>query len=346
MKRFFTLALIPGLVCGSAVIADDAEFRNIVILNQYATENSPTIPAQVQCETPVVIYSVPQTVRRVVPRTTYQTVTKTIMVPTTVLETRQTQSVEYREEAHQRPVTVYEQVPEKRLVTTEQTILVPATRQRTETYTVQVPVERLVQQSYTVDKVVTETRTRKQTVSRCVSTAGVRTVISGANINSANLSGVELTKSSSKSDLGGVRVRASMVGRLEPQSQTLSQEAVTVMRPQLVEQTIAYDVQVTRPETHTRLVKQLDYRTETRTRNVPETVHVPKVQQQTHEVTQMRSVPRQKTETYSVQVPHIVTKQVQVPVTKMVAQQITEHVPVTTYDVIEEPVSNCYSFER
>ncbi len=335
MKRFYSLALISGLVCGSSVIADDPEFRNIVILNQYATENCPTVPVQVQCETSVVTYAAPQTVRRVVPRTTYQTVTKTIMVPTTVLETRQTQSVEYREEAHERPVTVYEQVPQKRLVTTEQTVLVPATRQRTETYTVQVPVERLVQQSYTVDKVVTETRTRKQTVSRCVPTAGVRTVIS-----CANLSGGELTKSSSKSDLGGVRVRASMVGGIQ------SQEAVTVMRPQLVEQTIAYDVQVTRPETHTRLVKQLDYRAETRTRSVPETVHVQKVQQQTHEVTEMRSVPRQKTETYTVRVPHVVTNNVQVPVTKLVAQQVTEQVPVTTYDVIEEPVSNCCSFDR
>ncbi|MBC7819820.1 MAG: hypothetical protein IAG10_23295 [Planctomycetaceae bacterium] len=330
MKRYFFLALITGLICGSSLIADDAVFREIVIQNRFATDYCPTVPAQMQCETPVLSYPAPQTVRRVVPRTTYQNVAKTIMVPTTVMETRQTQSVEYREETRERAVTVYEQVPETRLVTTEQTVLVPATRHRTETYAVQVPVERLVQENYTVDKVCTETRTRKQTVSRCVPSAAVRTVISGA----------EVTKRGIKSDLGGVRVHSSVVGGIR------SQEAVTVMRPQLVEQTIAYDVQVTRPETHTRMVKQLDYRTETRTRSVPETVQVAKVQTQTHKVTEVRSVPRQKTETYVVQVPHVVANQVQVPVTKMVAQQITEQVPVTTYDVIEEPVSNCYSCDR
>jgi hypothetical protein len=147
--------------------------------------------------------------------------------------------------------------------------------------------------------------------------------------------GGEIVKRSVNSDKGGVRVHTEVVGG------TRTQEPVTVMRKQLVEQTIAYDVQVTRPEIHTRLVKHTDYRTETRTRSVPETVQVPKVETRTHQVTEMRSVPRQKTESYTVQVPHVVTKQIQVPVTKAVAQTITEQVPVTTYDVIEEPISNC-----
>ncbi len=64
-----------------------------------------------QCEVPVVAVPRLQTVRRAVPRTPYQTVTKTIMVPTTVLETRQTQLIEYRDQVRERAVTVYEQVP-------------------------------------------------------------------------------------------------------------------------------------------------------------------------------------------------------------------------------------------
>lgn len=324
MKRFFILALIPGLVFGSSIRADNGEFPQYIVSESFSTENCPTaIPVQVQCETPVIPCPVPTTVRRLVPCTTYQTVIKTSMVPTTVMETRQVQSVEYRDEVRERNVTVYDQVPETRQITTEQTILVPETRHRTETFRVQVPHERLVQQTYSVDNVQTETRTRKQIVCRNVPSSEVRTTVAGG----------EVVKRSVKSDLGGVRAHLDVVGGCQ------TQEMVTVMRPQLVEQTIAYDVQVSRPELRSRTVKQTEYRTEIRTRSVPETVQVPKVQARIHEVTEMRSVPRQTTETFTVRVPHVVTKQIQVPVTKMVSQQFTEQVPVTTYQVIEEQVS-------
>ena len=99
MKRLFTLAMIPSLVFGPAVQADNEDPQNFVILNPFATDNCPTVP--VQCETPVIPCPAPQTVRRIVPRTTYQTVTKTSMVPTTVLETRQIESVEFRNEVRE-----------------------------------------------------------------------------------------------------------------------------------------------------------------------------------------------------------------------------------------------------
>ena len=328
MKRFFTLAMIPGLVFGPSVQADNEDPQNFIILNPFATDNCPTVP--VQCETPVIPCPTLRTVRRFVPRTTYQTVIKTSMVPTTVMEARQTQSVEYRDEVRERTVTVYEQVPETRQVTTEHTVLVPESRHRTETFSVHVPYERSVAETYAVDNVQTETRIRKQTVCRSVPTTEMRTTITGG----------EIVRRSVKSDLGGVRAHLDVVGGCK------TQELVTVMRRQLVEQTIAYDVQVSRPEMRTRMVKQTAYRTELRTRSVPETVQVPKVQARTHQVTEMRSVPRLKTESFTVQVPHVVIKQVQVPVTKMVPQQFTEQVPVTTYDVIEEPVSNGISCER
>lgn len=281
-----------------------------------------------QCEIPAPCPPVPcppQTVRRVVPRTTYQTVTKTIMVPNTVMETRPNQSVEYRDEVRERVCTVYDQVPETRQVTTEHTVMVPETRERTETFTVQVPCERLVPETYTVDNVQTETRTRTRIVCRCIPTTEMRTVHTGG----------EVIKRSVNSPNGGVKVQTAIV------DDCVKQVPVTVMRKQLVEQTIAYDVEVTRPETRTRYVTQTDYRPETRTRTVPEVVQVPRVETRVHNVTEMKTVPRQKKETYTERVPHIVTNTIQVPVTTMVPKQITQQIPVTTYDVIEEPISDC-----
>ena len=326
MRQFFVLALIPGLVVGPQVRAGNDEIGQIRMFDQNVSvidENCPIDPV-VECETPL------QTTRRIVPRTTYKTVTKTIMVPQTVMETRDVQSVEYREEVRERSHMVYEQVPETRQVVTQHTVMVPETRQRTETFSIQVPFEREVPQTYTVEKIGTETRTGTRQVCRCVPKTEMRTTVCGG----------EVIKRSVESPNGGVKVQTVVVGG------TKTQEPVTVMRKQTVQQTYTYNVSVPRTETHTRMLKQTDYRTETRTREVPEVVQVPKIESRTHNVTEMKSVPRQKTETYTERVPHVVTKQVQVPVTKSVAKQITEQVPVTTYDVIEEPVSDCVNCDE
>ena len=137
MKRLIALALIPSLALGTTAYSDEYGFPSFFVQDSTPVENCPrAVPVQVQCEVPVVAVPRLQTVRRAVPRTTYQTVTKTIMVPTTVLETRQTQSIEYRDQVRERAVTVYDQVPETRRVTSEQTVLVPETRHRAEEYTV------------------------------------------------------------------------------------------------------------------------------------------------------------------------------------------------------------------
>lgn len=321
MKQLFVLALIPGLVVGPQVRAGNDEVSQILMLDPNVSvidENCPIDPV-VECETPL------QTVRRVIPRTTYKTVTKTIMVPQTVLETREVQSIEYRDEIRERSYTVYDQVPETRQVTTQHTVMVPETRQRTETYSVQVPFVREVPQNYTVEKVHTETRTGTRQICKCVPKTEMRTTITGG----------EVIKRSVDSPNGGVKVQTVVVGG------TKTQEPVTVMRQQTIQQTYTYNVSVPRTETHTRMLKQTDYRSETRTREVPEVIQVPKIDTRTHNVTEMKSVPRQKTDRYTERVPHVVTKQIQVPVTRTVAQQITEQVPVTTYDVIEEPISDC-----
>ena len=321
MKQLFALALISGLVMGPQVGGGNENFGQVLIFDRAVPmfdDNCPIDPI-VECETP------PQTVRRIIPRTTYKTVTKTIMVPQTVMETRDVQSVEYRDEVRYRSYTVYDQVPETKQVTTQHTVMVPETRHRTEAYSVQVPFEREVPQTYTVEKVHTESRTGTRLVCKCVPKTELRTVITGG----------EVTKRGVNSPNGGVKVQTVVIGG------TKTQEPVTVMRQQTVQQTYTYNVQVPRTEICTRLVKQTDYRSETRTRNVPEVVQVPKIETRAHNVTEMKSVPRQKTDVYTERVPHAVTKQIQVPVTRSVAKQITEQVPVTTYDVIEEPVSDC-----
>ena len=323
MKRLFVLALVPGMILGSGLRADELIFQSFFGGDSTSAEccRQP-IPLQVPCETPVCVAPTLRTVQRCVPRTTYQTVTKTIMVPCTSLETRESQSVEYRDEVRQRVSTVYDQVPETRQVTTQKTVMVPETRQRVETFTVQVPTVRSVPQCVTVQNVVTETRIGTRRITRCVPGTELRTVTTGG----------EIVRRGVDSDLGGVKVQSNVVGGCT------QQVSVPVMRTQVVEQTVAYDVQVTRPVTTTRMIEQTDYRTETRTRCVPEVVQVARVQAQTHDVTEMKSVPRQVTESYTERVPHVVTKTVQVPVTKMVAQTVTEQIPVTTYHVIEETV--------
>lgn len=325
MKRLIALALIPcfGLALATTGQSDELKFVPLFTPDCAPVEYCPQpVPVHVQCEMPVVVAPRLRTVRRTVPRTTYQTVTKTIMVPTTVLETRQTQSVEYRDEVRERSVTVYEQVPETKQVTTQATVMVPETRQRLETYTVQVPVVRTVPQSVTVQSLQTERRVGTRRITRCVPGTEIRTVTVGG----------EVLRKGVTSDEGGVKVQTRIEGGCTKQVE------VPVMKRQIVEQTYEYDVQVARPTVSTRMVQQTEYCTETRTRTVPEIVQVPQVQTRTHDITEMRSVPRQKTETYTERVPHVVTRDIQVPVTRMVPRTITEQIPVTTYDVIEEVI--------
>lgn len=323
MKRLIVLALIPCLALATTGQSDELGFPHLIVPDCAPVEYCPQpMPVQVPCEAPVVVVPRLRTVRRAVPRTTYQTVTKTIMVPTTVLETRQTQSVEYRDEVRERSVTVYDQIPETRQVTTQETVLVPETRHRTETYAVQVPVVRTVPQSVTVQSLQTERRVGTRRITRCVPGTEIRTVTAGG----------EVLRKGVTSDEGGVKVQSTIVGGCT------KQVAVPVIKRQIVEQTYEYDVQVTRPTVATRMVEQTEYHTETRTRTVPEIVQVPQVQTRTHDVTELKSVPRQQTEMYTERVPLVVTREIQVPVIRLVAKTIMEQIPCTTYDVIEEVI--------
>jgi hypothetical protein len=123
---------------------------------------------------------------------TYQTVQKTIMVPTMVTEMRSVNCTEYRTEQRQRTCTVYKIVPETKMVQYQYTVLVPETRTETVncvqykteartrtcmvskeiaetkavefTYTVAVPETRTRTVEYTVCKPVMSTQTEEYSV--------------------------------------------------------------------------------------------------------------------------------------------------------------------------------------
>lgn len=99
IKRLVASALIPSLAFAMPGDADEYGFPSFIVLDSAPVKNClQVVPVQVQYEVPVVAVPQLRKVRRAVPRTTYQTMTKTIMVPTTTLETRQSQSVEHRDE--------------------------------------------------------------------------------------------------------------------------------------------------------------------------------------------------------------------------------------------------------
>ena len=62
---------------------------------------------------------------------TYQTVQKTIMVPTMVTEMQTVNCMEYRTEQRQRTCTVYKVVPETKMVQYQYTVMVPETHTET-----------------------------------------------------------------------------------------------------------------------------------------------------------------------------------------------------------------------
>src|SRR5688572_6658008 len=79
----------------------------------------------------------------------YQTVERTVMVPTYVTEMREAQITCYRPEQRQREFTVHRQVPHIRTTTQAYTIHVPETRTKVVNYTVAKPVYETRAQEYT-----------------------------------------------------------------------------------------------------------------------------------------------------------------------------------------------------
>ena len=101
-------------------------------------------------------------------QTTYQSVERTIMVPTMVSETRSVNVTECRAEQRETSCTVYRNVPETRQVSYQYTVMVPQTRTRTINYTVCKPVMETHDQQYTVMIPETQTRTVNYTVCKPV----------------------------------------------------------------------------------------------------------------------------------------------------------------------------------
>jgi hypothetical protein len=105
-------------------------------------------------------------------------------------------------------------------------------------------------------------------------------------------------------------------------------QMVTVNRPQWSDETYSYVVNLCRPEVRTQVVQVQDFVREQRTREVPYTVLVPKVQTRERQVTVYKCVPVQKTETYQVSVPYTVEKLVPACVCRMVPKTVQCYMPV------------------
>lgn len=97
-----------------------------------------------------------------------QTVQRTIMVPTWTTETQVVNSTEYRQEARQRTVTVYQTVPETKRGARTINYCEQETRVRQERYTVTKPIWVDQIQNYTVNVPYTEMRTGTRYVCRTV----------------------------------------------------------------------------------------------------------------------------------------------------------------------------------
>jgi hypothetical protein len=242
-------------------------------------------------------------------------VQKTILCPTTVMESRVVTVTECRPEVRQRKVMVCQQVPETKTVQRTCTVMVPETRTRTEKYAVCKPVLHVETREYTVMVPHTETRQGTRQVCKMVSVKEKRTVCE---------------------DHGHWEQRACKTGCSTccpvqtyccwvPQVVQKEIE-VTCCKPVMSTEPCTYPVTVCTPEKRTCKVQVCDYKQEEATRQVCYTVCVPKTVTRNECVTTCKTVQVEQVCNYTVMVPHQVQKTICVPVCKMVPKTIS--VPV------------------
>jgi hypothetical protein len=261
----------------------------------------------------------------------YETVEKTILVPTTVTELRTVQVVECRPEVQQRTITTYKNVPETKAVTRHYTVMVPEQHSRTETYTVCTPVWKEVTQQYVVSVPHQETKHGVRSVCRPVQVQETRTVCEdhghweehacpGPCYDRACL---RCCQRGCCCICGGTSAHKVWVPQVVKKD-----VLVTVCRNELVQEPYDYVVTVCKPETKTRQVKVCDYVREQKSREVTYTVCVPKTETKTENVTTYKCVAEPKVVNVTVMVPHTVEKQIPVQVCRMIPKQVVCKVPI------------------
>ncbi len=261
----------------------------------------------------------------------YETVEKTIMVPTTVTEMRTVNVVECRPEVQQRTITTYKHVPETKAVTRHYTVMVPEQRSRVETYTVCKPVWKEVTQEYIVPVPHQVKKQGVRTVCRPVEVQETRTVCEDqGHWEERDCSGPCNDRACLRCCQKGCCCICGGTGKHKvwvPQIVT-KDVPFTVCRNELVQEPYEYYVTVCKPEKKTRQVRVCDYVHEKQSREVNYTVCVPKTETKTENVTTYRCVAEPKVIDVTVMVPHTVEKQVPVRVCRMVPKQVVCKVPV------------------
>jgi hypothetical protein len=248
-----------------------------------------------------------------------QYVQKTILCPTTVMESRVVTVTECRPEVRQRKVMVCQQVPETKTVQRTCQIMVPETRKRTEKYMVCKPVMREETRQYTVMVPHTETRQGTRQVCKMVAVKEKRVVCEDQGHWEQRV--CKMACCASAATCCPVRTYCCWVPQV-----VQKETEVTCRKPVMVTEPCTYTVNVCKPEQRTCKVQVCDYTQEEATREVCYTVCVPKTITRTECVTTCKTVQVEKVCNYTVMVPHQVQKTVCVPVCKMVPKTIT--VPV------------------
>lgn len=237
---------------------------------------------------------------------TYQTVEKTVMVPSTVMEKRTVDCVKYRPEVSECQVTVMERVPVTKTVTRLCTVMVSERHMRTECYTVCKPTYEQVTREYC------------GLVSEPVVKQGVRTVCKP--VYSTEKRVVCEDQGEWGVDKNGCKCWIPNVVEKEIE--------VTVCKTETVEEPYEYTVMVCRPEKRTATVNVCKYEYEQRTREVPYTVCVPQKVEKQFKVTTYKCVPVERTKRTVTMVPYKSTKEILVPVCQMVPKTVVCKVPV------------------
>ena len=240
----------------------------------------------------------------------YETVTKTIMVPTTVMEQRTIQCVRHVPQQRERTVTLKTLVPETKQVEYTCTVMVPKEETRTQTYTVAKPVWRTVEQQCTVMVPTRVQKTGYRVVCKKIPYTVMRTVCEDHGCWVVDRCGRRCWQ-------------PKIVKRQVP---------VTCYKTYTDTVPYKYYVTVCKPEIRTRTIRVCDYEREQRTREVTCTVYVPKRVTKTLNVVKCKEVPVEHKQRYIVMVPEKYEKTIHVPVCRMVPKTVTCKVPVYCYN--------------
>ncbi len=262
----------------------------------------------------------------------YQTVEKTIMVPTTVMEQRTIQSVEYHPQVTEKIVTVMKRIPVTHEVTRDCTIMVRQTRTRTVSYMACKPVFKEVEQQCMVSVPHLVKKDGVRTFCRTVPVHETRLVCRDEGYWAEQPCGCggcgdphcgKCRRMGHCYACGGCGVRKVWVSNIVQE-----EVPVTTYKTELVQEPYTYHVTVYKQELQTRKVRVCEYQYEPKTRDITETIFVPKTVTKTFHVTSYKCVPEQVTKPCTVMVPHHVEKVINVPVCRMVPKTVLCKVPV------------------